>query len=152
MMKTRLRPATHQDFPILLEIDQACFTPGVAYSADELSHFMESSGAETIVADKDEVIAAFLLMNLDRENGVATLVTLDVREQYRKRGLASRLISESEKRLIRYGIGLYVLQVDTTNDAAIRLYKRHGFVPVRLLRRYYANGADAYLMAKRLKV
>jgi ribosomal-protein-alanine N-acetyltransferase len=74
-----------------------------------------------------------------------------VRDGYRRKGYGTRLLNRSEKILSDIGVEAYDLQVDVNNHGAIRFYKKHGFRTVRTLRRYYANGNDAYLMVKELE-
>lgn len=41
-----------------------------------------------------------------------------------------------------------VLEVKACNKRAIKLYEKHGFHPVGLRRKYYADGSDAVLMTR----
>ena len=150
MPKTLIRHAVGEDFHVLLEIDEASFPRGVAYDANELAYFMNRDGSETIVLEEDSSIVAFLIMELHRNRRSATIVTVDVRENVRRKGYGSRLLLRAEEILKDYGIEFYDLQVDVSNRKAILFYKKHGFNIVRTLRRYYANGNDAYLMIKDL--
>jgi [ribosomal protein S18]-alanine N-acetyltransferase len=150
MPKTLIRHAVPEDFEVLLDIDKASFPGGVAYDANELAYFMNRDGAETIVFEEDGAIVAFLVMEVHRNRRNATIVTIDVRENSRRKGYGSQLLKRAEEILNDYGIELYNLQVDVSNGKAILFYKKHGFNVVRTLRNYYANGNDAYLMAKEL--
>jgi ribosomal protein S18 acetylase RimI-like enzyme len=150
MAKTLIRHAVTADFDTLLEIDQASFVGGVAYDAAELSYFMNRVGAETLVLEEDSQIAAFLILELHRTRRSGTIVTLDVREGFRRRGYATALLKRAEGILSEYGAEAYDLQVDVGNRTAIAFYRKHGFRTVRTLRHYYSNGNDAYLMAKEL--
>jgi ribosomal-protein-alanine N-acetyltransferase len=42
-----------------------------------------------------------------------------------------------------------VLEVKVHNEKAINLYKKNGFAPVGLRRKYYADGSDALLMSRK---
>ena len=150
MTKTLIRHAVSADFASLLEIDEASFPGGVAYDAVELAYFMNREGAETIVAEGHGTILAFLIMEVHRTRRTATIVTLDVREGSRRNGYGSQLLKRSEEILADHGVEFYELQVDVTNQSAIRFYEKHGFRIVRTLRHYYANGHDGYLMVKEL--
>jgi [ribosomal protein S18]-alanine N-acetyltransferase len=150
MAKTIIRHAVAADFNTLLEIDKASFPGGVAYDAVELSYFMNRAGAETLVVDEEGTIVAFVIVEVHRNRRSATVVTLDVRETHRRNGYGTQLLERAEEILVNYGVEAYDLQVDTTNFAAIHFYKKHGFNTVRTLKRYYANGHDAYLMVKEL--
>jgi ribosomal-protein-alanine N-acetyltransferase len=150
MAKTLIRHAAGADFKILLEIDEASFPPGVAYDSTELQYFMNRRGAETLVLEADGGIAAFLILGVDRNRRRATIVTLDVRPEHQRRGYATQLLMRAEEILKDHGAKAYDLQVDVGNTGAIEFYKKHGFEVVRLLRNYYPNGHDAYLMVKGL--
>jgi ribosomal-protein-alanine N-acetyltransferase len=150
MTKTLIRHAVAADFNTLLEIDQASFPGGVAYDANELSYFMNRDGAETLVAVEDDMVVAFLVMEVQPGGRRATIVTLDVRESHRRSGYGTQLLKRAEAILSDYGVEVYDLQVDVTNRGAIGFYKRHAFKTVRTLKSYYANGHDAYLMVKEL--
>ena len=148
MTKTLIRHAIPADFESLLAIDVSSFPGGVAYDATELAYFMNHEGAETIVLEANGKIVAFLIMEIHRTRRAATIVTLDVCESERRNGYASRLLKRSEEMLLDYGTEAYDLQVDVTNAGAIVFYKKHGFKTVKTLRKYYANGNDAFLMVK----
>ena len=150
MTKTLIRYATTADFDSLLAIDVASFPGGVAYDADELAYFMNHEGAETIVADVNGTVVAFLIMELHRTRRTATIVTLDVHEGQRRQGHGSLLLKRSEKMLMDHGVEAYDLQVDVANRPAIAFYEKHGFKALRRIRNYYANGHDAFLMVKEL--
>ena len=150
MAKTRIRRANAADFPVLLKIDEDSFPTGIAYDARELSYFINRRGAVTLVAEDDDEIAGFLIVHARRNTNTATMITLDIRSQFQRRGFAAQLLEESEKILVEEAISTYDLQVDVENSKAIAFYKKHGFENVRLLRKYYSNGHDAYLMVKKL--
>ena len=150
MTKTLIRHAVPADFESLLAIDVSSFPGGVAYDATELAYFMNHEGAETIVLEANGKIVAFLIMEIHRTRRTATIVTLDVCENERRNGYGTQLLERSEEMLAAYGVEAYDLQVDVTNIGAISFYEKHGFSTVRTLRRYYANGNDAFLMVKEL--
>lgn len=150
MPKTLIRHAVREDFEVLLEIDEASFPRGVAYDANELAYFMNRAGSETIVLEENGTIVAFLIMELHRSRRSATIVTVDVQENVRRKGYGSQLLLRAEEILNDYGIEFYDLQVDVSNNKAILFYKKHSFNIVTTLRNYYANGHDAYLMVKDL--
>src|SRR6185369_9414838 len=103
----------------------------------ELSFLMQRPGAETFVLEEEGVIAAFLLMEVNRRRKRATLVTLDVRRERQRNGFASDLLRHSENILQGYGVHTYDLQVDTRNDGAVLFYRKHGFEVERRLKKYY---------------
>src|SRR5436190_7852664 len=95
-MKTLIRRAIGADFQTLLSIDEASFEREIAYDSVELTFLMQRPGAETFVLEEEGVIAAFLLMEVNRRRKRATLVTLDVQRERRRKGFASQLFRHSE--------------------------------------------------------
>ena len=150
MQKTLVRPAVSADFPTLVLIDERCFPPGVAYDSAELAYFMKRRGAKTLVVEIGGRIAGFLLLEVSARRRCASIVTLDVREEFRRRGCATQLVCTSEEILRAHKINTYELQVDVANDRALGFYLKHGFEIVRRLTGYYDNGNDAWLMRKRI--
>ena len=110
---------------------------------------MSQAGATNLVAEVEDETAGFLVLEVERGARLATLVTLDVAEPYRNAGVGSLLLDHSEQILREGNIRLYRLQVDTSNESAIAFYRKHGFQTRRTLKRYYGNGANAYLMEKK---
>ncbi len=149
-MKKRIRPFAQYDFPTLLAIDQSCFDPSVAYDEWELALFMSGPGSRTLVAEADDDIAGFIMVELHPKTRTATLITLDVLKPYRKQHIGSLLLGEAEQILLSEKIRHHSLQVDTQNTAAIGFYEHHGFQTIDTLPNYYGNGADAYVMRKKL--
>jgi len=78
------------------------------------------------------------------------LVSIAVDEKFRRRGLGEALIKEFENRLKTRGASEVVLEVSVNNTAAMSLYKKLGYRIISVLRGYYPNGEDAYLMLKEL--
>lgn len=152
MAKTLVRNAASADFPTLLKIDKASFPPGIAYDFVELSYFMRRKGARTLVAEVDGDIVGFLLLEIMSRRKAATLVTIDIRAEHRRKGYGTELLARSEQVLREAAILRYELQVDTANADAQVFYRKHGFVIVNTLKGYYANGNDAYLMAKEISL
>lgn len=46
--------------------------------------------------------------------------------------------------MIAVGTEEVALEAEVTNDGAIKLYEKLGFIRAKRLRRYYLNGNDAY--------
>lgn len=71
--------------------------------------------------------------------------TIGVDPVHQGRGIGRALLAD----LLAYADGGVVhLEVRTDNAAAIALYRDVGFVETRLRKRYYRNGADAYMMRR----
>ncbi|MEB3851455.1 MAG: ribosomal protein S18-alanine N-acetyltransferase [Desulfurococcales archaeon] len=81
---------------------------------------------------------------------VGHLVSIAVLEEYRGRGVGSALLSETIRSLRdHYGVESIYLEVRVSNERAIRLYEKFGFRKVRIIKKYYMDGEDAYVMVLR---
>lgn len=91
-----------------------------------------------LVAEDEERITGFQYGFVNyykvdgRKNYFGYLDTLVVSNNYRGRGVGTRLIQEAIRWFKRRGLGWAVLQVDDKNDAAVRLYKKISFYPTEL--------------------
>ncbi len=111
-----------------------------------------------VVAEADGDIQGYLMCRIER--GLSKLkslrparhchvVSIAVREPYRRRGIATSLMVE----VMRNGRQEYsatecFLEVRVSNDAAVRLYEKLGFSKVKRNFGYYLDGEDAWVMAK----
>jgi len=150
----RLRPYRPQDFERLLEIDQQCFVRGIAYSAEELRHYLTSPSAVALVAENDKNLAGFAVADRyrPRRTGEWTghLITIDVVAEARRAGLGSQLLSAIEQQLRQSGCSYMLLEVAVNNRPALRFYERHGYSSLKALPRYYLGSLDGLLMGKEL--
>jgi [ribosomal protein S18]-alanine N-acetyltransferase len=79
--------------------------------------------------------------------GEAHIVSIAVRETYRRKGLGELLLIGSVEMALRRECQVVTLEARVSNDAAIALYDKYGFNEVGLRRRYYSdNGEDAVIM------
>jgi [ribosomal protein S18]-alanine N-acetyltransferase len=143
-----LRDYRPSDFRALWELDQACFSPEIAYTKAELQHFLDYPGSFTLIAEHDGVIHGFILTHVHQKHG--HVITIDIRADQRRTGLGSHLLRAAEERLRALGKEAVALEVAVDNPAAITFYNRHGFTLVKTMPRYYNNGVDALRMAKAL--
>jgi ribosomal protein S18 acetylase RimI-like enzyme len=76
---------------------------------------------------------------------------LAVREEYRGRGIATRLVRMAIDAMIARDADEIALETETTNTAAMKLYERLGFLRSKRLHRYYLNGNTAFRLMLYLK-
>ena len=83
---------------------------------------------------------------------VGHVISIAVLQEYRRRGIGSALMSEALRVFReRYDVDAVYLEVRVSNQPAINMYERFGFVKARLVKGYYRDGEDAYVMVKRMK-
>lgn len=77
------------------------------------------------------------------------IANIAVRINYQRQGLASMLLNEVYELAKVALVANIFLEVSVQNEAAIKLYEKHGYFIVRTIKNYYtALKEDAYLMQK----
>jgi len=69
------------------------------------------------------------------------LHNLAVGKKYRRRGIAERLLQSMQDMAAKNGLTALTLEVRESNDAAIHLYQKHGFI-VKGIRPHYYTDTD----------
>ncbi|KAJ5439978.1 N-alpha-acetyltransferase mak3 [Penicillium daleae] len=103
--------------------------------------------------DKDEMVGV-VVSKLEPHRGGPLrgyIAMLAVREEYRGRGIATKLVRMAIDAMIERNADEIVLETEITNTAAMKLYERLGFLRSKRLHRYYLNGNSAYRLVLYLK-
>jgi len=145
-MKITLRDYCAADFEVLYQIDQQCFDPALAYSRPDLRNYLRLPGGDCVIAEAPGDVAGFLVTA--HERAVGSIVTIDVLPAYRRQGVATLLLEESERRLAAAGVRSIELETATDNTSAIAFWQKHGYRKRDIQRGYYPDGRDAYSMVK----
>ena len=115
-----------------------------------LRYFLAQPAAECLVAVEGARIVGFLIS--EENPPLGHIITLDVAEPYRRKGVGTLLLRESEEHLRFRGVRTVLLETATTNEAGIAFWERHGYRREAVLKKYYSGGLDAFEMRKRLAV
>ncbi len=133
------------DFARLLEIDQSCFDPGIAYSRSELSWYIRRAGSVTRVAEIDGQIVGFAVGNA-HVRGIAHVITLDVDAAARRKGIGTTLMGSLHEEFRKRESRISILEVSLENAGAIRFYETLGYERGEVLAGYYNGKSDALRM------
>lgn len=148
-----IREYRPEDFSALCPLDRLCFPEAIAYTPEDIALALVQRGAFAFVAEvperTEERVVAFVL-GYQKKPLIGHIVTLDVHPDFRRQSIGHHLMERAEQRLRERGAARMILEVGVTNDTALRFYEKRGYLRQRLLRRYYADGSDAYLMEKML--
>ncbi len=173
-VRCRIRPMTAADIPQVMEIERESFPsmwPQTAYRRElqnRLARYYTAVDPSTILEPAEETRPSFRsafdrLLHREPEPPTrelvlgfagmwlmvdeAHVVTLAVRESYRRHGIGEWLLItcvEQAQESMQEGV---TLEVRRSNDGARLLYEKYGFEAVGIRRRYYSdNGEDAILM------
>lgn len=143
----RLRIYKPSDLKTLHAIDAVCFPPGISYTLEELQLFITYRMAKTWVAEESGKVAGFLVAHKTARSGVH-VVTLDVIETARRRGVGGALMDAAEDWAHAHGCRYVSLETAEDNHVAQAFYAKHGYKKMEKLQNYYPNGASAWVMTK----
>jgi len=107
-----------------------------------------------IAQNKQGKIVAYIMWRVEKAPSInslkyvnkAHLVSIAVAEGYRRRGIATTLLSNSMKSIKKYKIHEYVLEVRVSNYSAIRLYEKLDYKIESTKKNYYRDSENAYFM------
>ena len=146
--KLVVRAFEPEDFEAAYRLDQACYPPGIAYSRYALEEFLSLPGARAWVAEEEDKPVAFVIAR--RLGARGHIITLDVRENQRRRGIGSRLLATAEDWLRADGARIVRLETAVDNEPAVAFWQKMGYREVGRLRGYYLGRLDALRMEKDL--
>lgn len=95
-----------------------------------------------LVAKRNNEVLGFLSYRIVLDE--LEIMNIVVREDYRRKGIASKLLSNL---IIKEDYEKINLEVNINNIAAITLYKKFGFMQVGNRKKYYNGSEDAILMS-----
>ncbi|PWN54132.1 acyl-CoA N-acyltransferase [Violaceomyces palustris] len=72
------------------------------------------------------------------------IAMLSVKNQWRGRGIAKKLVQMNLEKMVDDGAQEIVLETEADNSAALCLYERLGFIREKRLFRFYLNGKDSF--------
>jgi ribosomal-protein-alanine N-acetyltransferase len=112
-----------------------------------------------IVAEENGEIVGYIMCRI--ETGLSNfifhglikkghIVSVAVLPQHRGKGIGKALVTKAMESMRLYKAKQCFLEVRVTNTQAVNLYKKLEFEVSRTIRGYYADGADAYVMTRKL--
>uniref|UniRef100_A0A7S0S692 N-acetyltransferase domain-containing protein n=1 Tax=Mantoniella antarctica TaxID=81844 RepID=A0A7S0S692_9CHLO len=118
------------------------------YSIFTYRYFINSWPQLCFLAHLDGKCIGVVVCKLDqhRESFRGYVGMLVVDKPYRKLKLGSALVSRALEVMQAEGADECVLEVESTNQGALRLYQNLGFIRDKRLAKYYLSGNDAYRM------
>ena len=144
------REARKEDFEEVYKIEQSCFVD--PYPREQLVYeFEENPLNKIIVAEDNGKIVGFNDFMITFNS--ATIIQIAVIEEYRKQGIATKLLNEMENTFpkeLEDIVENVTLEVRKSNEAALNLYKKNGYEEVVVKKHYYKDGEDAIYMVKRM--
>jgi ribosomal protein S18 acetylase RimI-like enzyme len=148
-MTTFYRPSLG-DVDRIARLEAACF--GVddgMFSRRQLRALVVNPLAFWLLGNDGRAMACWLKAGNGRAHW-ARLYSLAVHPDLRGLGVGARLLAAGEAWMRREGLVICRAEVKQDNQAARRLYARHGFEEAAVLRDYYAPGVHGLRLIKAL--
>lgn len=145
-----VRPGAAADLMSIAAIERQA-APGPWSLSQFVASSLRKSEGSLIVESADGEALGFAVYQ--RVLDEATLLNIAVLPDYQGRGLGARLLRELLEHLSAAGVARFLLEVRQSNERAIGLYRRFGFVDDGVRRDYYPTASgreDALLMSCQL--
>lgn len=147
-MAVQILDAQPHHLPQIEELEQQCFS--IPWTWDQLMSQLPDDCHEFLAAEQEGKVLGYVGMMTVLDEGYISNVAVD--PAFRRQGIADRLITELLDRARIRELSFVTLEVREHNEPAIALYRKHGFAPVGLRKKYYELPVEnALLMTKYLK-
>ncbi len=135
-----IRQATTEDVPAIAALEVVCF-PADPWPEDFIARRVD----KMLVAEDEGVLCGYASLASVLDEG--SLDSVAVAPERRRRGAADGLMDAMIRRGREKALAFITLEVRASNQAALRLYEKHGFVPVGRRTNYYEKPReDAIIM------
>jgi [ribosomal protein S18]-alanine N-acetyltransferase len=152
MPEVTLRNGTPADIDSLYALDLLCFDKPFRFDLRSMRKYATHPEAIVLVAEEGGELRGFIVVNPTRRKALhsAYVTTLDVHPDFRRLGIAQKLLAEAERRAAGAGAVTMQLHVFTGNTDAIRFYESAGYEQLLLTQDFYSSGLDAFAYTKSL--
>jgi len=146
------RQPTVLDVPVLTSLERSMF-PDYPWSQAQFKEEIAGLGGtrQFILALNDGSIIGYAGIMVVAAGVPADLLTIAILPDFRGQGLAQAMLAELESWAKAKGATEVILEVDTKNKSAIRLYNFARYEEISTRANYYGLGIDALIMRKELK-
>ena len=115
------------------------------YNPSLFNYFYEAFNQGFLVAEKHHKIVGFIVGIKTSLEG-AKILMIAVSEKQRGQNIGSALLNHFLKEIIIQKIKHVELEVKSSNNVAIEFYRKHGFIIIDTIPKFYQSGEDAYTM------
>ena len=133
-----IAPIQEEDIPILAEIEAKSFS--MPWSPEDFRDLLSIDYAYYLVAKIDGQVVGSLGMRILAGEGNIDNVVVD--EDFRCRGIASALLSRLLEEGEKMGVKDYTLEVRVSNEPAIKVYEKFGFIREGIRPRFYEQPVE----------
>jgi len=130
-----IRNVEEKDYLLLTKLYKEIFSTNISFN--------EKFKNVEVYIDNDSIIG-FIDYSIIYDR--AEINYIYVLDDYQRQGIATKLLLAMESNL--KNVANITLEVNETNEKAIKFYEKNGFKVVSKREKYYKDGHDAYLMMK----
>jgi ribosomal-protein-alanine acetyltransferase len=135
------------DLDHILAVEQASFLTDAWDKKIFLAYYRKCADLFLVVRIGRRV-AGYVITCAGSRN--AELVSIAVDPRDRRRGVGQALLRRTLAELRSRRVKTWWLMVGTANEPGIRFYEKYGFTRVKVVKRYYGAGRDAWRMRFKL--
>lgn len=150
MSAMTLREARLTDIDALVAIEYNSFSTD-QMTRRALKSAIRSPTQLVYVASAKGVVAGFMVLHIRRNSRLIRLYSIAVLSGFRGQGIATRLIEQAFRLGRMHGRRHITLEARAEQMKLIAFYTALGFAPRSVRKAYYADGADALFMVRRLE-
>ena len=143
-----IRKITIDDLSAVTELEKDLFPDDPWPMKEFLYELNENPYAEIFVYEKNGYIVGYVDLWILFEQ--AQIADIGVAKSFQHHGIGKELMAYCVNRSVRKQCENLSLEVRVSNENAIALYEKSGFIKAAKRKHYYENGEDAWLMVKPL--
>lgn len=127
-------------------LSEESFAFGSPWTIDQFEATFEQSNLFYLLVEYEGELIGFL--GGSKVHLEAEVYTIVIKTDFKRNGIATQLLQETKKRLREENVTELFLEVRISNEPAILLYKKSGFVPVGVRSNYYSNPQEDAVVLK----
>ena len=135
-----------KDDKAVLELEKLCF-PTDAWTEQMIKETSSLNTFNGVVCEVDNEIIGYVMTAYVLDE--ADILTIAVHPNYRRRGVADKLLVEIFEVLSKKGVNIIFLEVRRSNESAVKLYQKKGFKKISERKNYYGD-EDALIFVKQM--
>ena len=140
-----IRNMTIDDVADVVRLEEICFTSD-AWSADSFIYRIENGGIfQSFIAEENGRFCGYIAVSSQFEE--TYIDSIAIAPEFRRKGIAKRLLAEIEQRLDPQRI---LLEVRKSNAPARALYESAGFQELAIRKDYYNDPVEDGIIMERL--
>ena len=138
-----LRQFELPDLQEVLKIERLSFAID-PWPASRFKYYAQHQSEGFIVAEINEKVTGYVVSGITDKKGKIASIAVD--SKYRREGVGQQLAAYILNYFKKEEIKQVQVEVRTNNECSIRFFQSFHFEIVETLKKYYPDGADAYLM------